>query len=77
MNGKIYAALHKAIDRAGGATEVGVRVAKKIKRRRPYTRQAVEAWYRYRPVPLEIVPALEAVIGLPRGKIRPDYFDGP
>lgn len=75
MNEKIYSALQQAITKAGGAEAVGVLVAKAMKRDRPYTRQAVENWYRSIPVPAEVVPALERVIKLNRGEIRPDLWE--
>ena len=75
MNKQIYAALQQAIDDAGGAEQVGILVAQLMERDRPYTRQAVENWYRNIAVPAEVVPALSVVVKLSRGEIRPDLWE--
>lgn len=74
MNSKINVALQQQIQKAGGATKVGIAIAKKMKRKRPFTRQAVVNWYAHFPAPPKIAIALEAVLGLPRAKIRPDLW---
>lgn len=44
------------------------------KRKRAYTRQAVENWYKSIAVPAEVAVALEKVIKLNRAQIRPDLW---
>ena len=75
MNQQIFDALRQYIDAAGGAETVGIRVSEKLNRSAPYTRQAVEAWYRHTAVPAEVASALGAVINVHRSQIRPDLWE--
>jgi len=43
-------------------------------RQNPYTRQAVEHWFRNGSVPPEVALALEYLLDFPKHKMRPDLW---
>ncbi len=75
MNKKISAALQQAIIKYGGPEVFAVNLSKELGRERIYTRQAVENWYRYNPMPANIVPTASKLLGLRRAEIRPDLWN--
>ncbi len=74
MNKKTFAILRRKVLKAGGAQKVGVLLGTKMGRERAYTRQSVSNWCKSQPVPAKVAIKLEAILGLPRSKIRPDLW---
>lgn len=59
--------LDEIVSRAGGNAELG--------RRLGITSQAISKWISENRIPIERVPAVEEVTGIPRHMIRPDRPD--